>query len=330
MISVILTIDYELFGNGQGDLINHVYKPTEKFTDLLDKYNYKFVNFVEVAEFLTIKRHDNSENIKLIENQINKLHTNNHEIGLHIHPQWFNAQKINGIWELDFLEYNLGKLDDTKIETYLSKSISYLKEIIDDKAYQPISFRAGNWLIQPSLRLTKSLSEKGLLLDSSVFKGGYDKSIGIDFRTIPNKPFWKFKDDILIEDDAEGVLFEIPIYSKNMSFIKLFSSKRMKTYHQMNSNSSKKSLFVSILSKFRHLKLSKPIKFDLSKQTAKEMISYIKAVEIAHNPSDNIPLVAIGHTKNLSNFKDIEALFEYLKLSNINVETFKQFLNRIQ
>ena len=50
MIHIIFTIDYEIFGNGEGSLRELVYEPAEKLMALFRKWNARFVVFVEVAE----------------------------------------------------------------------------------------------------------------------------------------------------------------------------------------------------------------------------------------------------------------------------------------
>ena len=39
---LILTVDYELFGNGSGDIVNCVIKPTAMMLDIADRYNAKY------------------------------------------------------------------------------------------------------------------------------------------------------------------------------------------------------------------------------------------------------------------------------------------------
>ena len=55
MIKLIFTLDYEIFGNGEGSLKELVYEPTQNLINLFNEYNYNFVNFVEAAELIKIK-----------------------------------------------------------------------------------------------------------------------------------------------------------------------------------------------------------------------------------------------------------------------------------
>jgi len=45
MIECIFTIDYEIYGNGEGSLKEHVYKPAEKLMAIFRERNVRFVSF---------------------------------------------------------------------------------------------------------------------------------------------------------------------------------------------------------------------------------------------------------------------------------------------
>ena len=55
MAKFLLTLDYELFGNGSGDVFKHIIDPTYKLLALADKYNVKFTFFFEVIEYWKLK-----------------------------------------------------------------------------------------------------------------------------------------------------------------------------------------------------------------------------------------------------------------------------------
>ena len=55
MIECIFTIDYEIYGNGEGSLRELVYEPAEKLMAIFRKWNARFVAFVEVAELEMIE-----------------------------------------------------------------------------------------------------------------------------------------------------------------------------------------------------------------------------------------------------------------------------------
>jgi hypothetical protein len=50
MIEVIFTLDYEIWGNGEGSLWNLVHEPAEKLSALFRDYHARLVMFIEAAE----------------------------------------------------------------------------------------------------------------------------------------------------------------------------------------------------------------------------------------------------------------------------------------
>src|SRR6188508_1219715 len=101
MIECIFTLDYEIYGDGQGDLRGLVYEPAERLRALFSRRGLRFVNFVEVAEFEKIDEARSDPAIDLVKRQIRELHVDGFETGLHLHPQWCNAHYDEGKWVLD-------------------------------------------------------------------------------------------------------------------------------------------------------------------------------------------------------------------------------------
>src|SRR5205814_5201029 len=122
----------------------------------------KFVNFVEVAEFEQVERCRTDDFIGEVRGQINELHQQGHEIGLHLHPQWANARHRDGAWELDYSEYNLCTLPRPRIDEIVTQSIAWLRGVLSDPQFVPVSFRAGNWLFQPTGTAAQVLTERGI------------------------------------------------------------------------------------------------------------------------------------------------------------------------
>src|SRR5579859_5633207 len=172
MIECIFTIDYELYGNGKGSLRELVYEPARQLKKLFDQVGAKFVVFVEAAEFEKIEAFHTDSCILNVKRQIREFHEQGFEIGLHLHPQWHHALFRNGEWVLDYGEYNLCQLQKERIAEIVESSIAYLRRVLGVPDFTPLSFRAGNWLFQPTRMASEVLAENGVKIDSSVFKGG--------------------------------------------------------------------------------------------------------------------------------------------------------------
>ena len=53
---VVLSVDYEIFGNGEGDVRQHVTGPTERMARLCEKYGSPLTVFFEVEEYLAFEK----------------------------------------------------------------------------------------------------------------------------------------------------------------------------------------------------------------------------------------------------------------------------------
>jgi len=138
-------------------------------------HNATFVVFAEVAEFEKIEEFASDEAIKDVRAQLRQLHQEGFEIGLHLHPQWYNAHREDGKWTLDASEYSLCRLSEERVDWMVSRGIQYLRSVLGDPGFVPISFRAGNWLLQPTATVARVLHRHGIRVDSSVFKGGLQR-----------------------------------------------------------------------------------------------------------------------------------------------------------
>jgi peptidoglycan/xylan/chitin deacetylase (PgdA/CDA1 family) len=324
MIECIFTIDYEIFGNGEGSLKGLVYLPTKKLIDIFDNYNAPFVCFVEAAELDKIDEFNSDDYIDNVKDQIKNMYNKGIEIGLHIHPQWYNSIYDNKEWILDYSEYNLCNLPRDRINYIVSRSINYLRNIIDDEQYSPLSFRAGNWLLQPTKTTAAVLSDMGIKIDSSVFKGGLQSRHGLDYRdALKNGYYWRFRDDVNI-DNPQGSIIEIPTYVRMVPFWKMLTKRRVGM--QSKTHSSTKNTTHRITRLCDYLRMWYPLKFDFCRMTYDEMVETIEEVikEDKKNPEGYRPLVAIGHTKDLFDYNSIDQFLYYLKNKGIRISTFNK------
>src|SRR5207248_1404364 len=144
-----------------------------------------------------------------------------------LHPQWCNARYQDAKWDLDYTEYNLCTLPPRRITEIVERSIAYLRTVLEASDFTPFSFRAGNWLFQPTSAAARVLRENGIRIDSSVFKGGRQHKHNLDYRrAIKNGYYWTFGDDVTVPDPRGGLL-EIPIHPKMVAFWQMITAKRI-------------------------------------------------------------------------------------------------------
>ncbi len=280
MIECIFTIDYEIYGNGEGSLKELVFEPAKRLKTIFDEAGAKLVVFVEAAELEKIDACGTDAAIDDVKQQIREFHQDGHEIALHIHPQWCNARYQDGAWKLDYDEYSLGRLSEQRIDAIVSQSIAYLRSVLGDSDFTPLSFRAGNWLLQPTEKIARVLARHGIKIDSSVYKGGRQHKHGLDYRrAAANGCFWNFSDDVNVAD-PNGPLLEIPVHTRMVPFWKMATSKRIGLqYKAATGTQPARDRFDRLLdlARFRH-----PLKFDFCRMTLTELVSTIETARRAH------------------------------------------------
>jgi hypothetical protein len=330
MIECIFTLDYEIYGNGTGSLNELVYEPTERLRLVFEKRGVRFVSFVEVAEFEMIETAGTDAAIGRVKQQVKDMHRSGHEIALHLHPQWYNAHFEQGCWRLDYSEYNLCILSQARIAEIVNRSVTYLGRVIDKPQFSPLSFRAGNWLFQPTRIVARELFRRGMRIDSSVFKGGLQRAHHLDYRpAMRNGYYWPFSSDVN-QPDSSGRWLEVPIYTEMVPFWKMPTSKRLgfiKNLGIAGQSTGRKLNRVLDFSRFRH-----PLKFDFCRMTFEELTSMLDGLirEDRKTPTTYKPIVAIGHTKDLTDTQTIERFLAHLQTQGIGVTTFESIYSKLK
>lgn len=329
MIEVIFTLDYEIYGDGTGPLRELVYEPTEQLRVIFEKWNARFVNFVEVSEFEQIDAAGTDAAVSLVKKQVQEMHRSGYEIALHMHPQWYNALNDQGRWQLDNSEYNMCVLPQARIAAMVDRAVAYLRHMVNEPRFSPLSFRAGNWLFQPTRVAAEELSRNGIRVDSSVFKGGLQHNHNLDYRpAMKNGYYWPFSSDVNVPD-PKGAWMELPIYTELVAPWKMVTSKRMGMGNSYGS--SRQDFRKKVNRGLDLLRLRYPLKFDFCRMTLDEMTSMIERVaeKDRHDPDTLKPVVAIGHSKDIHDFQSVDLFLQYLCNKKIPVSTLQDVVERI-
>jgi len=281
------------------------------------------VAFIEVAELEVLEAAGADPAVELVKQQLQELCKEGFELGLHLHPQWYNARFDNGKWLLDYNEYNLCTLPRKRIIQIIERALAYFRAIPGVPEDAPLSFRAGNWLFQPTPVLANVLAQRGIKIDSSVFKGGRQRKHRLDYRpALRNGYYWRFKDAVEIPD-AEGALLELPILTQMVPFWRMLTAKRVGL---QGKGSTKDPTGQGKLHRLFDLaRLRYPLKLDFCRMGMDELSRMVDTVvdEDRKSPALYRPVVAIGHTKDLVDIETVEAFLSYLERKGIPIATFK-------
>jgi hypothetical protein len=330
MVEIVFTLDYEIYGNGEGSLREFVFEPAERLRAIFRKWDAHFVVFAEVAELEMIEAYDADPAIDPIKQQVRNFQKGGFEIGLHIHPWWYSARRENGKWIFDYRVYNLCTQPKDGIYQIIDRAIAYTRKLLGDPNFAPMSFRAGHLLFQPTQPLSDALAERGIKLDSSVYKGGLWHQHKLDYRRAPKRePYWQFMDDVIMPE-SEGALLEVPIYTQMAPIWRLFTSKRVGL---QQAGATARQTGKKILNRFSDIiRFRYPLKFDLGQMTMDEMTRIVdRAIrEDQKNPTAYRPIVAIAHTKDPIDFAAVDSLLAYLGENGIKVSTFGDVYHTIR
>ena len=235
----MITLDYELFFSKSGSIEKSIIEPTEILLSILDRHNIKASFFVDSGYIIKLKEYmQNFEVLKkdydLINNQIQKLSTEGHDIQLHIHPHWEDSFFDGKNWVFDTNRYKLSDFSELEIDDIVKRYSNILEDIT---AIKPATYRAGGWCIQPFDKIADALDKYGIRVDSTIFPKGKNTTPekSFDFTNAPNKNNWRFSTNPLLEEE-NGKFLEIPISSVsttplfylNLIWIKFFGGKNHK------------------------------------------------------------------------------------------------------
>ena len=320
---IILTVDYEIFGNGTGSLNNCLISPTNRILNIAESYNAPVTLFVEMLEFDSMKREwfngqsDMALQIASVEQQICNAVMRGHDAQLHLHPQWIGAKHLkNGLWQLDNSRWRIGDLSSSEVKKILVFGKTALENIINPiiPQYRCQVFRAGAWCIQPSVHIIRCLKELGFKIDSSVGPGLFNPASGdwFDFRAAPNNLAWWHVSNNVCSVAMSGIL-EVPIavsrISRTEQIFGIFSKKNSGRFapgcigYYGGPNSFLQKMKAKI-SKIQNLGLSM---LDFSSLRANNLIEIVNRWREERSYTDTpLPIVTIAHTKNFSSKSAIE------------------------
>ncbi|HEY3249790.1 MAG TPA: hypothetical protein VGK25_01600, partial [Ignavibacteria bacterium] len=209
MKKIILTIDYELFlGKQTGTVEKCMIEPTYKLAEILDINNSKMTVFWDILHYYRLTELENDypeikNDRKLIDEQIWFLLSKGHDVQLHLHPHWLDAQYKDGEWKFKYHRFNLHALSEEdnpeKIDT-ITGCITISKQLMEKEirkyspGYNVSSYRAGGYLIEPFEKLKKAFEHNNIYVDSSVLPGMFNDNLinKYDFRNYPDNNYYRF------------------------------------------------------------------------------------------------------------------------------------------
>lgn len=340
----IFTLDYELFGDGSGDVFEDVVEPTEELLKKFQQADIKITIFFEIVEYCRLKEQWDSGNtmgyerdpIAAMENQLQNAVREGHDVQLHVHPQWVDAKFEDKHWSIDDEQWRLSDFRSKRelsLEDLLRGGKETLEEMIRPVKpdYECLVLRAGWYNVDPSDKIIEAMKNVGLEADSSVVPGAFSTGniTDYDFRKAPqDMPYWYCQKDDIRQPGAkdEGVL-ELPVFGVPLKryrkinverILSLFGKKRKTTDDRMGDINK-----LSFFEKLKYLFQSETFTWDyclFSKSKNKK--AFRKVNELSEKAGEEVcPIVLIGHSKIPVNESGLSYLFKSMESRNIDTCT---------
>lgn len=331
------TLDYEIHGNGDGSPMDLMIEPTYRLMDILECYHQRLTIMADVAEILCFRSYweQNSNDlfyVHEIEKQLCDAIRRGHDVQLHIHSSYFNAQ-WNGIcFDQCIEEYNMATLSYERISEMVGSCVEYLENLLRPikSDYRVWLFRAANWSMMPTPTLYRVLVEHGITHDTSVYKGGCQGgNVCYDYRYAhDNLLSYKASSEDINLYDTNGLLTEMPIYTEMRPFwdfispIRIFRMVRAK-FHK-HKNNHQKSLAATNVDKNDNRKLSlrsffvkSPLKMDFNQVNGRGLIRMMKNImrRAERENLSHVDVILIGHSKTFVpyNEKTLRPVLEWVE-----------------
>jgi hypothetical protein len=323
MIRLVLTLDYELFGTGAGDVTRHMLEPTSHLLHIADDHDVPITVMAEVAEILAWENEPSWDwAVRAVEGQLMDALRTGHDVQLHLHPAWFRARHRDGRWQPDFDEYALPGLPVERIRQYIAEGVTYLNELGQrvDPQYRCTAFRAGGWLIQPSQDIVSALVKAGISIDTTVFPGGCGRTgrWELDFRGVRGRVApWRAGLQDIAAHDPHGPLTEVPIHTRQVPLWAMLTPRRFRYQRRLLRESGCPTDADARVGRGHSLSKVRPFlpqKLDFCRLSLRELVSVVdRACKSCERSPSPVPVVAIGHSTEFNDSRTLRLFLEHLR-----------------
>lgn len=349
MVRVILTLDYEIFGNGAGEVRRDVIEPTNRILDICDKHGARLTIMFEVGEYWAFQQYDSQLQRDLgyspcnqMKGQVLDAIKRGHDVQLHLHPQWIDAKYDKGRWELNNSCWRLADLPGglgTREQTNSITGVLYrgkqsLEKMLTTAKvdYECVCFRAGGFYAQPSENIIAAMKEVGIRSDSSVVKGHkLTEPFEVDYSQVgvDKDCWWTTNTEFTTAGKPGENVLELPVssklqpYWKNFKITKLRATLKRRAIENASRNEQGVHTDISSVPKSKTV-LRKLLKkhantFDFCKLSNRDMLNRIRK-------DDQFPeqtAVLIGHSKDFFNDHNFDTFLRKMRQnSKVHFSTF--------
>ena len=237
LIHLSLTDDWELRGNGSGDIEEIQFRPMRELVGIYNRYNVRSTFNAEVMQQLTFRKFQAEfPELRALadrwDEHVTEAYRQGHDVQLHLHTQWTKAEYHHGSWKLSG-DWSILNYDEETAFELLRAGKEYLENLLRqvNPNYRAVSFRAGSSIIAPSPFILTALANSGIKLDMSIVGGMYHdtRNVQIDYRRVEEDflPFYPQMSDARRVSDREEAIICVPIHhfhATRQEFLKTLAS----------------------------------------------------------------------------------------------------------
>jgi hypothetical protein len=221
MIYLALTHDWELRGDGSGDIEAIQFAPMHRLLAIYEKFGVRTTFLPDVMQQIIFRQlQTQSDDLKrhadLWDEHARKAYVAGHDVQLHLHSQWSDARYENGKWQLHGA-WSLLKYDAHSASQMIGESKRYLEELLQpiDPQYRCVAFRASALALAPSAHLLSALAALGIEIDVSMAAGFslHNETLQLDYRTCAETflPYYPRMDDARYVSDKREAIVCVPL-----------------------------------------------------------------------------------------------------------------------
>jgi hypothetical protein len=204
-IYLALTHDWELRGDGSGDIEEIQFAPLRRLLEIYRRSGARTTFLPDVMQQIRYRSlEDEHPELKTPadswDEHVREAYRQGHDLQLHLHSQWSDAKYETGRWQLRG-DWSLLNYDRDRATAMLAECKNYLEHLLRpiDADYRCLAFRASALAVAPSAHLLSSLAELGIQIDASVAAGVYldNETLQIDYRNCEESflPYYPMMDD---------------------------------------------------------------------------------------------------------------------------------------
>ena len=335
--AILLEDDWEVMGNGLGNVAQLQYLPSLFLMKTLKKLGATMTFMVDVVHQLRYLQPDiRDRNLvlqsKLWEENVLLMQDYGFDVQLHLHPQWFGAPR-EGEHFLVSKVWNIGLYSEADKQQIIAGGIDYLEGLLrkQDPAYKVIAFKGGSWGLQPSQDLFRILGEKGVRIVMGVRNDLKLPKSGTDYTNTEERvmPYYPDYNDIrkVSAKQEEIVIIPQPEYAPALPALfslgwdmlrqKWQGSDDTRYYYGERIPAAVRQVSPLLGENKLHAGL-RPYKTHL--KIGNQPFSYLKASidavigRLKNSEFPRIPLVLESHTKNyIHHYSHIEKFLGYIQ-----------------